>query len=259
MATVTVDLMDNANRTELTEDGYQVDRVLLVTGITKTANDSVVYDAITDAGVPDLGDNHPTISDCPLKKITGTALSPTKARLVLTYFRDDTESTSKADAIAVVTSTTTTEEQKTDKNGDEMETSYVVTVTPFAWTTYDERFTAQIEKPRTRFEFTYKSATHPISDIKTYMGKINSVIWNTFPVKTILCSEINAEPEGDDFQVTFVFLYNPDTWVFNALVSQPPGNLASSTDTDLDLDTGIKEFDVYGEVSFAPLGFVFDT
>ncbi|MBT8046396.1 MAG: hypothetical protein KJN67_04445 [Pontiella sp.] len=259
MATVIFDLDDPGNQTVLDVNGYRVDRIAIVEGLAPASKDRVVYDAITDAGVPDIGDVHPTISSIVCTKITGRAIDKTTARLVVSYKVDQGEASQSSDATATISATTTQEEQNVDKNGDAMDTIFVVTNTPFSWTIYDEQFTAQVEKPRPRFEFEYKSSTHPITGINTYLGHVNSVTWNGYAAGKILCTEIHAIPEGDQYQIKYVFVLNPDGWQFDARISEPVGNAASTTDTDLDLDTGIKSFDVYPTVSFAPLGFTFDT
>lgn len=257
MATVIFDIDDSGNQTTLDDDGYHVTRIVIVTDITPSGNDSVVYDAITDAGMPAIGDAHPTISTIKLKEINGRAISQTKAKLSLAYSRDDNDTTTKSESVARISASTSTEDVNTDKNGDAMETVYSVANSLASWTEYNEQFTAEVERPRLNFEFGYKTSLHPISDINAYLGKVNSTVWNGYAANTILCSNITVDQEGGDYSVNFSFVYNADTWIFEGKISEPRENLTVSTDVDLDLATGIKTFEVYESTDFSPLGFRF--
>ena len=248
--TVIIDIEDGA-RISRTKDGYRADRIAIVQGVTGTASQRL-YNAITDAGLPAYGSAHPSISSIYLNDITGDVIDPETVRLTLSYY-DDPSSADGGQTTSRASGTTTVEETKLDINGDAMTTQYSLSTGGIIPA---ERFTAEVERPRVTFDFEYIVSTFPQTTIDTYLGKINSVIWNGYAVKTILCTAVNVSQQGDDYQVRISFAYNADTWAFLARTSNPPVLLAHPTDVDalLDLTTGTRPFDVYNTVDFTALG-----
>ena len=246
---VTIDIKDGA-RISRTKNGYRADRIAIVSGVTGSAS-ARLYNAITDSGLPAYGSAHPSISTIYLNDITGDVIDPDTVKLTLSYYDDPTnadggETTSRASG------TTTIEEVKLDINGDAMVTQYTGASIPII---SGETFTAEVERPRVTFDFEFTSSTFPKSTIDTYLGKINSVIWNGYPVKTILCTAVNTDKQGDDYKIRISFAYNPDTWVFLAKTSYYPPLLdhPSNVDSSLDLATGTRPWDVYSTADFSPL------
>ena len=247
-----LDIKENA-RISRDKNGYRVDRIAIVTGVTGTASQRL-YNAINDIGLPNYGDVHPDIAGIYLNDITADVIDPETVRVTMSYYNDPSDAEGGETSVRV-SAGTTIEEVTTDILGAAMETEYTVTEEIFNWTTVKPTFTADVEIPRLTFDFETTSATLPKTSMDTYHGKINSAIWNGYAIGTILCAAVNIDQQGDEFKIRYSFIYNADTWKFLAKVPDAPGNIASTTDLDLDILTGIKEFDVYESVDFTPLGF----
>jgi hypothetical protein len=244
-----LDIQQNS-RISQNKDGFRVDRIALVSGVTGDP-DERLYNAITDAGLPDYGDEHPSISGIYLNELSADVIDPETVKVTLSYYNDSAtaeggETTSRASG------STNIEETKLDINGDDMTTRYVDGSIIYPKVS----FTAEIERPRVTFDFEYTVSSFPKTTIDTYLGKINSVIWNGYAVETILCVAVDVNQEGSLYRVRISFAYNADTWAFLAKMPTAPPLTAHATDpdSDLNLTTGIRPFDVYDQVDFVPLG-----
>ena len=252
--TAKIDLQDNS-QISLTRDGYKAQRVAMVTGVSGTAA-QVLYNAINDAQLPDIGDPHPDVSTITLQDIICVPLGGGQFKVTLSYYKDATSSTGASTAQPRASVAVAVEESSTDVNGQSMQTSYRK-----GGATVSQRFTAEIERPRLTFEFTYIGTTWPTTELTKYAGKINSAVWNGYPIGTILCTGIDVTPEGDNYSITFGFAYKSEGWQYLAKTSNVPPLQASITDPDnnLNLETGVRPFDVYKTVDFNPLSFSFDS
>lgn len=250
------DLNTSQSTIRETKDGYTVERIAVINELTGTA-DQKLLNAISDAALPDIGDAHPQISTIKLISKRAEVIDTNTCRVVMTYAQDDNNTTTQANSVARISATTSIEETKLDINGAEMSTVYTVINSALSWSIFDEAFIAEVERPRLVFDFTYRTGLHPIDQINQYLGKVNSAVWNGYPVDTILCSNIQVSQEGAQYEVNFTFIYNDQGWQFTAKTEEPAGNIAGTTDPDLDTVTGTKEFDVYEQVDFNPLGFTF--
>lgn len=249
--TTIIDL--NTKQSTITEDndGFRVERYAIVYGVTGDA-DQKLKNAIADAGLPSIGDAHPEISGITLQSKRGTVIDTSTVQVQLSYFFKQGQETGSSNATSSANATTTFEETKFDKDGNQLVTQYVAS----GLQVDRDSFTAEVERPRITFEFEYRSATFPKTDINTYLGKINSATWNGYAVETILCTAVNVDENESDYTVRFSFAYNPDTWVFNARTTyQPTGDHPTDVDSSLDKTNGTRPFDVYDTVSFAALGF----
>lgn len=250
--TAVLDITDGSIR--LDKNGYRVDRVALVESVTGSAS-TRIYNAINDAALPNLGDAHPDISTITLNDISGDIIDPDTVRVVLSYYKDSSTVTGSSNAESSASATTALEIVKTDILGADMSTEYNVNIPFQGPTVVYPTFEAEVEKPRMTFSFSYTAASFPKTEIDSYLGKINSALWNSYAIGTVLCSGVIADQRGDDYLVTFTFTYNPETWKFKAKIPHSPDEISGSTDLSLDTATGIKEFDVYSSVDFTPLGF----
>lgn len=243
----------NTKQSTITEDadGFRVERYAIVSGVTGDA-DQKLKNALADAGLPDIGDAHPEISAITLQSKRGTVIDASTVQVQLSYFFKEGTETGSSNATSSANATTAIEATKFDKDGNQLVTQYIAS----GVTVSRDSFTAEVERPRITFEFEYRSATFPKTDINSYLGKINSAIWNGYAVETILCTAVNVQQNESDYTVRFSFAYNVDTWVFNARTTyQPTADHGTNPDSELDKTNGTRPFDVYDTVSFAALGF----
>jgi hypothetical protein len=245
MAT-TLDIEESTSISQ-NKDGIRIERVAIVTGVTGSAS-AKLNTALNDAQMPDFGDVHPDVSGIYLNDISGQVIDNETIKFVLSYYNDPStsdggETTSRASGSTVI------EEINSDINGDRFSAAYSNGVASI-----NEAFSAEVERPRVTFDFTFTTSAFPKTTIDTYLGKINSVIWNSYPVKTILCTAVNTEQQDDNYKVRISFSYNPDTWVFIGKTAWAPPIFASTpADSGLNLSTGLKTFEVYAQVDFSPL------
>jgi len=245
--------LKKTSRIRLTADGYTAERIAIVSGVSGTAAE-VLFNAINDAALPDIGDAHPDISTITLNDISCEPFSGGTFKITMSYYKDSgtTQTSSSAEARAVAG--LSVEETHVDINGQPLKTQYK---TAWGGAIVRQPFTAEVERPRMSFEFEYTTTGFPTSDTAKYLGKINSTNWNGYPPKTILCGSINVDQNGDNFRVRYSFAYRAETWKFvgKAVYSPPLNPHPVEPDTALDLVTGVREFDVYRTVDFSPLGF----
>lgn len=240
-----------ASRVSKDANGLRIDRVAHITGVTGNA-DTRLINALNDASMPDIGDAHPVETGIYLREISGRVIDPETVEVTLSYYYEPGAITGSSNATSSASATTAFEETRFDKDGNQLVTQYVAS----GLQVDRDTFIAEVERPRVTFDFQYRSATFPQTDINTYLGKINSVIWNGYAIETILCTAINVSQNESDYTVRFSFAYNADTWVFNARTTyQPTGDHPTDVDSALDKTNATRPFDVYDTVSFAALGF----
>lgn len=248
--TAKIDLQSNSSIT-LNKDGYRASRVAMVSGVTGTAAE-VLFNAINDAQLPDIGDAHPDIAAITLQDVTCSPLGGGNFKVVMNYFKDAGSVTTSAAAESRCNAGLAVEETLYDVSGTRLKTAY----SSGAGSTR-QVFTAEVERPRITYEFEYTSTAFPTGDIQKYVGKINSTVWNGHAVGTIMCSGIDVSQSGTDYRVSYSFAYKKEGWQFNAQTFYSPPLTAhpSTPDAALDLTTGVRTFDVYSSVDFGPLGF----
>lgn len=261
MATVNIDITEG---TTISRDanGDRVERVALVTGVAGVA-DLRIQAAIDDAGLPNIGDVHPSIPEIYLTSIRGDALDSETVRVTLTYTNEPGYPLS-LNVKKSVSATTTPQPTTTDKDGIDMwaiyETLSDVAQTPPVAT--KENFTANVETPMASIEFEWTidnspgTTPYPQSVINNNLGYVNSGTWNGYPARSVLCTAVSVYQQGLGYRVSASFSYNPQLWEYNAMVAVPVNQIDSSTDPTLDTSTGIKNFKVYGEAAFADAEFV---
>lgn len=238
------------------KNGDKAVRIAHITGFDPLVTpDLVLKAALDDPLMPQFGDAHPQDANITVQSITMRALSGAVYEASIEYYTDPTSVTGSANASARVYSGTVREEVTKDISGNPLATEYTVVNSSFSWTVMQPRWTAEVERPRLTFEFQYLANAYPGTEINTYNGKVNSLAWNGYAPRTILCMGVDAEKVGTQWNVRFSFAYNEDTWDFIATAPDAPGNIASSSDGLLNLTTGTKTFQVYDAVDLTPLAF----
>lgn len=237
------------------KNGDRATRIALISGVTGTV-DALLKAALDDPSMPNYGDPHPQDSSITVQSITVSALSGDVYQAQIEYYNDPGSVSGSSSATVQCNASTTVEETALDKTGAAMETVYTVAEQLlWSYSTVKPAFSAEVERPRVTYDFEYTDTTFPKTLIDTYLGKINSATWNGYAVNTVLCTAVNVSQLGDNYRIRFSFVYNENTWKFIASIPDAVDNIAGSTDTNLDLTTGTKEFDVYDTVDFTPLGF----
>lgn len=256
--TATLDIIENTS-ISLDKDGYRVERIAIVEGVTGATNSEKIYNAINDVQLPNLGDAHPDIASITLNDIQGRVIDNQTVEVTLSYYSDHGAATGSANATVRASSGTTEEETNTDIYSNRLH-FYTNFNTASGFTFDSGVFTAEVQQPRLVIDFEYTSTTFPYDEIKQYMGKVNSIPWNGYPAKTILCTAINANEEGDNYRVSFSFAHKKETWQFYAALKSnnmtlPGSDHATKPDALVDLYAAAKFFDVYESVDFTPLSF----
>ena len=213
-------------------------------------------EALQDPAIPSLGDVHPEIAGIYLVSKEVTAASKGIYRIDLVYADDPGYPGSLNDGKRA-SATLTSKPARTGYLGVRFTADYVSVADQNndPQTTTTENFTAQVEKPRAEFEFSYTSATFPKTDIDTYLGTINLNAWNGYAAETVLCTAWNVQQRGDDWDVSVSFSYDPDGWDFTAVAAVPPSQIISSTTPGFSTTTGEISFQVYEPRNFDLLGF----
>lgn len=245
-----------SSRIKLDKDGYRATRIAIVSGVAGTA-ESVLYNAINDSQLPDIGDVHPDVSSITLQDIVCEPMSGGQYRVTMMYYKDSGQTGTSASAEVRANTGLAVEETSLDINGDSMVANYGT----LGGALIRQRFTAEVERPRIVFDFEYTASAYPTTDINTYLGKVNSIAWNGYAPGTIMCSAINVDQAGAEYRVRYSFAYRVDGWQFRAKLAYaiPVFLVAEAPDYGIDLETGTKNFTVYNTVDFTPLGFTFDT
>ena len=248
-----------ASRISRDENGNRIDRVAIVTGVTGNADQKLI-NALNDAQMPSIGDAHPQDSTITLRDIQGEVIDTETVRVVLSYYQELGTATGEANATVRAWGASAPDQTDVDINGNRLHFYTLVGVNGTGIITNSRAFTAEVERPRLTLDFEYTSTAFPIDNIKTYYGKVNSIPWNGYKAKSMLCSNINATQEGSGYRVTMSFSENADTWQFHAAIKEPNMNLpasdnATNPDPLVDKFDAAKKFEVYESVDFTPLGF----
>lgn len=244
--TAKLDLKINS-RISFDSNGFRVERVAHVTGVSGN-QEAQLYRAIVDSGLPRHGDPHPTVPGVRLQSLTAEPVSGDRYRVTMVYVDDsETPSSGSENSTVRASANTTLEETKTDTDGNRLETRWLLNT---RW------FTAEVERPRVIYDFTYTAPRFPKRVIDTYLGHVNSKRWNGYAKKAVLCTGVNVDQQGEDYRVRMTFQINEDTWLYRASVNAE-GLTAHPTNPDpqLNLVTGIRPFDLYPSADFTPLGF----
>jgi len=246
----------NAARLRRDKNGFRAERIAIVSGVAGVKED-LLYNALNDAGLPSIGSAHPNVPSIQLQESSVEPMGGGQYRVILSYYRDTGVVTGSAQAESKTRTGLAIEETNLDINGQPLKTQYSAGLVGGPVRVF-QRFTAEVERPRMVHEFEYTASQYPTADINNYLGKVNSAVWNGYAIGAVLCNAINVDQSGAEFRVTYQFAVKLEGWTFNAkTVYPPPLRPIQGTEIDnaLDLEKGIRPFDVYRSVDFNPLGF----
>jgi hypothetical protein len=266
MATVIEDLLDG-HGARLTTDGYEFDRIAIVTGLTGDGH-SRVCNAINDAGMPDIGDAHPAVATCLLRSIEFMEMGLDMVKLRLHYAQKDPTSQSGFTDDSIQSGASVIQEQTNkDINGEEIVLNYTYPAT-YQRSPHEEEIGEETEAPPQN-PFVGKLVPQytksiqklrdydPDSEAMTYVGKINSSTWKSGAAKTWMCTGIvgDSVDGGENYRVTYSFQYNPRTWVGEVVFIRDDGKAPTDRDenSERSIDLG-NPIELYETANFDSLG-----
>ena len=239
-ATVIIDMLDGAASLRETVHETDIIRVAIVQGLDNTILDAheIQARALSAAGMPELGDFHPTVTHilCTEREVEVMGNDPTKARVFLTYgvpdFRPDINTAPRIRVGSVVQSVTTSQ----DINGNPIDLFHKVQVRKvtsgdLVWEDppnntipklREIRDTAVIEvlRPMMTFDLERLEAGSPANIARRFVGTFNGTSWAGYRAGLILCLGIlgDSDDGGQTFITSYAFQYNPQGWFANVII-----------------------------------------
>jgi hypothetical protein len=264
------DLFNESSAT-VTPQGTRAVRVFAVDNLTDGTPSKRVADALAATGVPEVGDEHPSISDAYAREVEARMVGPTQARVTVVYEPMDLRDQLRLGLITKIVawrSATVTRDSGTDINGAVMQTAYNGT----RWqrdeagliyeSTGDYDLTsisrANITDAVAVATYTkWVSGALTATDVTGLVGKVNDDTWSTYSAKTWLCAGVTYEPDQGGGFLTYELQYNPATWQFEARTIQTWGGF-NVEPPEIGVGnggaTGITLYDVYDEADFDGIG-----
>ena len=249
-ATIVHDTIDT-NEVIAEQTGYKATRRLILSGVTASTIDGIVYAGVTDSGLAALGVGlgivHPTMTALYCSQIRGKAIDTDKVELIVSYspFKAEFLPNNTQQPKLTISSFIQSQETNEDKNGDPL----VVTHTGDP----DIVATVSIDTCLTNLQFERMETAAPIG-IQSYVDTLNSagVTWRgvTFAAKTLKITSINGTPKDDsgNYLVTYNILYNPNGWQATVVYTKDgvvPGDVSGGN--------GIATYDMYPTSTFSSL------
>jgi hypothetical protein len=220
MATVITDVIDGS-RGELTVHGWDLERIAIVTGVSGDGHAKVI-NATNDAGMPNIGDAHPSRSTCYLTRISPEQLTSEEVHFRLYY--SDRGIAEFGWAPDTIQGNCTVSQQDVNVDADNYLTQ--VSYTYPADYAYDANL-ANTEVIHTQFVpklipeliLTIKKIeySNPSAVAREYIGTVNLAGWAgdwTATARTWLCTGIDwiSHNQGISYEVVYTFQYRPDGW-----------------------------------------------
>jgi hypothetical protein len=201
-------MLDRLEEGELVEtaEGRSLVRTGYVTALDgETDETTIAQEALDAEGVPKIYDEHPSISNFWVTKVSAIPISHNKAKIRIDYEWSSVSSTPK------VSGETTLQEVET--NLDYAGNLLAVTLTiPYpSGVAFTQGVKLKKFDPVLVLNFNRKEAGSPEDIAKEFIGKVNSAEWRGYPVGCILCNRIEwREDAMGDFDVSYQFLYRPE-------------------------------------------------
>jgi hypothetical protein len=241
-------------------------RNFLVGGVTGAVAQKPI-EALQTVGLPQPGDAHPNFTDLFVVDSNARPIPDSNEKWIVSIIYGVPESGSqKVDTSSQVSfgSTLASIETTKDNTGAALFTG---TLDPLADGTPPARTATTAPKqpavvnklvPQITVMASRKETSLPITAIKDYTGKINSdivsIAGNSFAVKTLMMTRVNAvtENDGTSYLVTYEFQFRSDQWKIDIVgidpdTGAPWSKIESVTD-------GIKNVEIYETVAMNGLG-----
>lgn len=81
--------------------------------------------------------------------------------------------------------------------------------------------TVDVQIPQTFYRLRRREPNSPASKAIDFVGKINSAKFFRFPPRTWLCAGIRGDYQNGAYDVSYEFIYNPETWVSTVSYTDP--------------------------------------
>lgn len=223
-------------------------------------------EAVERPATPRIGDAHPEVPGIVCLDINCRALDTKSAEVTVSYgipqaldLPPDETAPGTTEVGASVQATTT----QRDVNGDVLLVEWAPNVTSVNDITPSLPLKKQggrvdIQIPQPVMRLTRRESQAPWEKSLDYVGKVNSLPWNTGAVRTWLCVNISGTTSdgGITYDVSYEFQYNPETWDATVVfidpeTSKPPGDVEAQLAVGVNT---IKTYIVYPDKNFGPLG-----
>lgn len=246
-----------AGSISINSSGITVTKIGRASGI-EGAGDAYLKEVLDDAAMPDYGDQHPTINTIYLSDINIAPDDCGKARIQLTYTTPDYTSAPINDTgpgLIEVGATISEVDTEKDINGDQITVAHDFSSTDSDRGVESQGGVVRTFMPQMRLRQSRKESVNPQSKANTYVGRVNSFgIWG-YPAESLLCVGITgtSDDNGNSYNVTYEFQYNPDGWGATAVfidpeTGRPPAGLATSG-----VNAGVVTVDVLQQINFSGL------
>ena len=208
--------------------------------------------------MPLIGDAHPDVPACLLRKKTGESISADAVKVTLHYSvkaSDDDEGQPDFDTIQTGSSVISTQTNK-DFAGNNITVEYKSPAdaeenqfwTGFKGKTHEQGGFLTILKPQTTLIRNQKEAVDPLNKSRTYVGKMNDATFQGDAIGTWLCTRLNgvSNDGGANWTVTYEFQWRVETWKGVLVYILPTGKPPS----DLINNVGVQSFIIYDDANF---------
>jgi hypothetical protein len=244
---------DTLDTQEVTVDknGYKAVRKIILSGVTATNTDGIVYAGLTYSGLASIGVRvglaHPTMTALFCESLRGRALDVDKVEITACYapFASDKNPNNTQQPKLTVSSFIQTSDTNEDKTGALLK----VTHTGDA----DIVSTVQVDTCLPNLSFSRLETAPPIN-LQTYVDTLNdaSITWRgvNFATKTLKITSINGTPQDDsgNYQVTYNILYNPTGWKATCVYVKD-----GVVPADVVASNGIETYEIYPTSTFSTL------
>ena len=234
MATVVTDIIDG--RVTQTADGWEAERIALVTGVTGTAS-ARMQSAVAASGMPAIGDEHPSITGIYVESLTASPESRADNQVfrVVIVYTEDANPAGTTDEIEVG-ATVEQISTKADINSEQLVVRFLPETDPNGQAV-QYIAEAPLMVPRVTLRFSHIRDSSPGGDAKEYVGKVNNAGWTkdpNAPARTWLCTGIQGHSSdgGATYATSYDFAYNPDTWDVLVVYQDEQGNRKRYTEAD---------------------------
>jgi hypothetical protein len=264
-----------SSRVFKTKDGNNAQEVIVVDNLTAGTDDKLIQQAMTQGGVPQVGDFHPWLGNCTVSSVEGKPLSTTAVRLWVSYEPPQVPGLPQGGINMkwLVEEDTAVIQVQTqiDREGKPIQVVYMTpTEKPYKRTIACSQFV-----PLTTLRASKILTTRPPRAWKLAVGKVNSgPFWDETEKGRFLCMGAKASTNdlGRTFHVQATFLGNPVFgWASEAIIVLPTGDKVDLKPADtakvrdgkytaLKNLNGIGRFLLYGEADLRSIfNLPFDT
>lgn len=246
------------------QGGITAVRTIVLSGVTGNRAERV-WRATQDAKIPKYGAPHPVIPDIKAWNIQAQALDVDKVSVTVTYSlpdggNDEPYDPGQGEPQGVISLSSAIMEEATnfDRDGRPLIVRYTGTLLDSEGNEVqvegDQQIAeVQVARPMVVIAFTRKENGSPVYAARDLVGTINRDQLGPFPVKTLMCTRVDANSEDGGFtsSVTYEFQFNPAGWAQDVAYIDPE---TDRPPPDATLGNGLARYDFYREVSFEPLG-----